>query len=146
MKTKIITTVAIAFMTFGLMSCDNDTRTLRSEIAEEVNMYSGEFYIDHWTKVSDSHGLNTYYKADVRIPKITCNVLNWGQINCYLYTGRDSQMTLPCVRHYENEQGDRWTSTIDCEYWDGGLTVYVTDSDFAGGIPDRMSFRIMLSW
>lgn len=145
MKTKIIA-AAIAFMAFGLMSCEDDTRTLRSDVADEVRMYSGEFPVEHWTKCSDRGGLNPYYKADIRCSKITYTVLRGGQVNCYLYTGNTSQVQLPCVRHYENAQGDQWTRTIDCEYWDGGVTVYVTDSDFAGGTPEPMSFRIMLSW
>lgn len=145
MKTGIIAT-AIAFLAFGLVSCEDDSHTLRSEVAEDIRMYSTEFNINHWTKVTDRDGLNTCYAADVRIPRINLTVLRGGQLNCYIYTGCDSQSPLPCVRHNENAQGDMWTRTVECEYWDGGLTVYVTDSDFAGGVPDPMSFRVMLSW
>lgn len=145
MKTGIIA-AAMAIMALGLTSCEDGTRTLRSEVVEDVRMFSSEFNVCHWTKVTDRDGLNTYYKHDISCPEIKHQVLRGGQINCYLYTGEDSQVPLPCVRHYENENGNRWTRTIDCEYWVGGVTVYVTDSDFAGGVPDNMSFRIMLSW
>ena len=144
MKTEVIAAV-MAFMAFGLVSCD-DSRTLRSDVAEEVRMYSGEFSVDHWTKVSERDGTNQYYKHDIKCHEIDYDVLRGGQINCYLYTGTDSQVPLPCVRHYENGNGDRWTRTIDCEYWHGGLTIFVTDSDFAGSVPEPMSFRVMVSW
>lgn len=143
---KKIAFAAMAIMAFGLMSCENDASTIRDELSEEVRWYSGEFNVDCWTRLSDTDGLNGYYKADVRIPNLNYSVLRGGQVNCYLFVGKDAQAPLPYVRHYENGSGQRWTRTIDYEYYDGGVTVYVTDSDFAGDVPEAMSFRIMLAW
>ena len=39
-----------------------------------------------------------------------------------------------------------WTRTIDYEYYNGGMTIYVTDSDFAGDVPGPIAFRVMMSW
>lgn len=144
MKTRII--AAIILGAVGLMSCEDDARTLRVETTEDVCWYSGEFSIGHWTKVSDRNGLNSYYKADVRLNNMNYDVISGGLVNCYLFVDADVQAPLPCVRHYENAEGQMWTRTIDYEYYYGGLTVYVTDSDFAGENPGPMSFRIMLSW
>ena len=143
---KTITFAAIAVMALGLCSCERYVYTVRDETTEEVRWYSGEFTLEHWIECCDADGLNRYYKADVSIPRLNSKTIRNGQINCYLYVGQDIQAPLPYVRHFENYQGQRWTCTVDFEYYSGGITIYVTDNDFAGDVPEPMSFRIALSW
>lgn len=144
MKKGIFT--AVILMTMGLVSCTIETTTLRNDVAEEIRWYSGEFNVSRWEKVCDADGLNSYFRADVIVPQLNYSVLRGGQVNCYMLLDKNSQAPLPCVRHYENLYGQTWTRTIDYEYYDGGITVFVTDSDFAGEVPDILSFRIMLAW
>lgn len=144
MKARIL--LVIILLTLGLTSCENDARTLRSVTNEDVNWYSGEFTVDRWEKCCDRDGLNVYYRAEVRIDRINYMVFRGGQVNCYLYIDQYTQAPLPNVRHYENKEGQMWTRTIDYDYYEGGMTIYVTDSDFAGDYPDPMSFRLILTW
>lgn len=137
---------AIAVMALGVTSCDRYVNTLRNETSEEVRWYSADFHVDRWTKVYDADGLNGYYKADVKVSYLDYAVLRGGQVNCYLYTSTETQTPLPNVRHYENSAGQRWTRTIDYEYYSGGLTIYVTDNDFACDVPGGMYFRVVYSW
>lgn len=143
---KTWTFTAVILMTLGLGSCTFEANTLRNDVAEEVRWYSGEFQISRWEKVCDEDGLNGYYRANVMIPQLQYSILRGGQVNCYMFLDGNAQAPLPCVRHYENLYGQTWTRTIDYEYYDGGITVFVTDSDFAGDVPDILSFRIMLAW
>jgi len=146
MKTRIIL-AALLLTSLGMVSCADDADTLRSDISSETRWYSGEFTVaaTEWIKVADRNGLNSYYKADKHISELTYDVLRGGQVNCYLYVADNTQAPLPNVRHYENNNGQMWTRTVDYEFYYGGVTVYVTDSDFAGNTPESMTFRISIS-
>lgn len=143
---KTVTFTAIMIMTLGLVSCERYVTTVRNETTDDVRWYSAEFCVDYWTACCDADGLNGYYKADVRIYDLNYKILRSGQVSCYMYVNADTQTPLPCVRHYENYRGQMWTRTIDYEYYNGGMTIYVTDSDFAGDVPGPISFRVMMSW
>ena len=126
-------------------SCDNGTRTLRNETTVDVIWTSVEICADKWMKCSDADGLNTYYKYSIGINGLNMNVLKGGLVQCYLYNG-DSQTPLPVVRHYENLHGQYWTRTIDYEFYHGGVSIYVTDNDFAGDPPGVMYFRLAFTY
>jgi len=129
---------------FTLASCDEDGRTLRHETTDDVIWSSVELTASNWEKCVDRNGENTYYKCSVRTNALTYDVIRGGLVNCYLYDG-DAQAQLPCVRHFQNGQS-YWTRTIDYEYYSGGLTFYVTDSDFAGDRPGVLTFRLMVAY
>lgn len=141
-------TIKVAILSLAcflsLVSCDDDSRTLRHETTEDVIWSSVELSAYNWEKCADRNGLNSYYKCSVRTPDITYQVMKGGVVNCYLYDG-SAQAQLPSVRHYENGLGQFWTRTIDYEYYSGGVTFYVTDSDFAGDAPGLLKFRLMIA-
>lgn len=143
---KARTFAAIVFVALGLTSCERYVYTVRDETSEEVRWYSGEFNVERWIEGCDADGLNRYYMANVSIPRLDYNAVRYGQVSCYLYVGPGTQAPLPYVRHYENYKDQRWTRTIDYEYYEGGITIYVTDNDFAGDVPEPITFRIILSW
>lgn len=144
---KTGTFAVIILMALGLTSCEKkEIYTVRDETAEQVNWFCGEFDVERWMECSDADSLNKYYKADIRIQHLDCDAVHYGQVNCYLYVGPDIQTPLPYNRHYENRVGQKWTRTIDYEYYEGGITIYVTDNDFAGDVPGPMTFRITLAW
>ena len=142
---KYMTICLLMAMTFAAASCDSDTRSLRNETTEDVIWRSLEIKADNWVRCSDRDGLNSYYTTSISVPQITNQVLRGGVVNCYLYDG-DAQAQLPSVRHYENAAHQFWTRTIDYEYYSGGVTFYVTDSDFAGTSPGVLFFRLMMAW
>ena len=98
-------------------------------------------------KFVDRDGMNCYFKCNKKVSDLTYAVLDGGMVNCYLYVDNsDTQAQLPTVRHFENREGHLWTRTIDYEYYSGGVTFYVTDSDFAGEQPGTMDFRLMFAY
>lgn len=145
MKTIFKTAVLSLACVLPLVSCEDDTRTLRNETTDDVIWSSVELTAANWEKCADRQGLNTYYRCSVRTSAINYQVLNGGMVNCYLYDG-NAQAQLPSVRHYENAQNQFWTRTIDYEYYNGGVTFYVTDSDFAGEKPGVLTFRLMVAF
>lgn len=101
-----------------------------------------------WRRYTDLNGLNPYYACEVTMPEISSYVYNSGLIQTY-YVQKTSprfQESLPYVRHYENNTGGLWTTTIDCTYGLGTMTFYVTHSDFANVPPEKMSFRVVVMW
>ena len=98
-----------------------------------------------WTENIDKDGLNRYYSCNFNIPEIDATVYNDGTVNSYIITGA-SQQVLPSVLHLENLAGERWTQTIDYDFSEGSLNVYLTNSDFADYPPGDMKIRVVLMW
>ena len=101
---------------------------------------------NQWVEYTDNNGLNRFYAVDINVPEITENIFLDGLILCYLYRAGTPpvQTVLPSVRHYENTHGDLWTQTIDYEYYNGGISIYVTNSDFAIDPPGDMFFVLQI--
>lgn len=104
---------------------------------------------DDWVRYTDNLGLNQFYACEVDMPEITSFVYNSGLIQTYYVesTPNRFQESLPYVRHYENAQLIKWTTTIDCAYSTGSMTFYITHSDFVNVPPDKaMTFRVVIMW
>jgi len=98
-----------------------------------------------WRETTDANGLNRYYYCHFSMPEINSAIFNKGSVIAYFLNG-NAQQQLPYVRHYQNTAGDYWTQTVDFDYTQGGLDIYVTSSDFAPIKPDGMDFRVILMW
>lgn len=98
-----------------------------------------------WIPHIDNNEQNLYYYHTFPLAQITPLIYDEGLVQVYLYRNGGQQM-LPYVQHYENVDGARWTRTIDYDYAEGDLTVYVTSSDFFNEIPEQMFFRVVLMW
>ena len=77
------------------------------------------------------------------MPEITSNVTENGLVQVYTYDG-SVQEVLPYVRHYGDSSDALWTRTVDYDFSNGNLTIYVTDSDFAADLPGSMDFRVVI--
>ncbi|MDR1543079.1 MAG: hypothetical protein LBS50_01455 [Prevotellaceae bacterium] len=82
-----------------------------------------------WQPMPSSSNVRYYSAFFSNIPEITKDIFLDGVVLCYLYQN-DRQIMLPTVRHYESDNGELWTSTIDFEYFEGGLEIFYTNSDF----------------
>jgi len=98
-----------------------------------------------WSKSVDVDGLNPFYSCLINMPEITSYIYSQGLVQIY-YVLDGAQQVLPYVRHYEDALGNKWTQTIDADFTAGSIKVYVTDSDFNGGVPPAMDFRVVLLW
>jgi hypothetical protein len=54
-----------------------------------------------------------------------------------------AQQNLPYVQQ-QNTSGAAWTQTIDFDYSEGGINVYVTNSNSASNPPTAMNFRVVI--
>lgn len=102
-----------------------------------------------WQYSSDSDGQNGHYFYSINFPDIDKFIYNNGKVFVSLEFedsyGNFTQQDLPIVRHYE-DNGKKWTRTIDFDYSKGNITFYVTDSEFKEGRPEEMLFRVVLLW
>lgn len=136
---KILLILIVALTTVSCVKMDDDINELNIKtILLKVKEAD-------WEEIRDNEGLNRFYSASFTIPEINRQVLSFGNLNAYvLFDG--SQQVLPYVRHYENVEGAMWTRTVDYEYLEGKLNIYVTNSDFIQDFPEEMSFRIVIIW
>ena len=98
-----------------------------------------------WVENVDNQGLNRYYSCHFNMPEISSTVFNSGSVIAYIIVNNStSQQNLPYVRHFENAKGVLWTQTIDFDYSEGRINIYVTNSDFAVDPPSAMDFRVVV--
>ena len=98
-----------------------------------------------WVENFDNDGINRYYSSHFSMPEITSTVYNDGSVNAYVLID-NTQQVLPYVRHFEDKPGALWTRTVDYNFTQGGMNIFVTNSDFISDPPGTMSFRIVLMW
>jgi hypothetical protein len=99
----------------------------------------------NWVEYTDGDGLNRYYSCYFPLRQINSSLLTDGAVVAYTEIN-DKQQILPYVRHYEDTKGYVWTRTVDYDFSNGGITFYVTNSDFAKYLPETMYFRVVLMW
>ena len=81
------------------------------------------------------------------MPEINSVVFSDGAVIVYYLDSNNVQQPLPYVRHYQNSDGTVWTQTIDFDYSNGDMNIYVTNSNFAPISPTvDMNFRVVLMW
>lgn len=111
---------------------------------------------DNWElQYGAEDGSNPYYTASFDIPEIDDFVYDSGLTMCYIEFNKGTeyrtQQILPYVRHYEGYDESNaqfiWTQTVDYEYAEGRVTIFVTYSDFyVDQKPEAMDFRLVLMW
>ena len=143
MKTKHLIPIVILTL-FAFTSC---TETYVERVSADYwQIVDIDIPASSWCAYS-SDGMEAYYQADVNIPELTKTVFDDGFVLCYLVED-GVQMQLPYTRHYENLEGDRWTATLDYDYFVGGMRVYYTTNDFyyTADQPGYMRLRLVMQW
>jgi len=128
----------LTFVTLTLIAC-RDSKEI------QFNSINLSVKSSDWVENVDNQGLNRYYSCHFNMPEITSTVFNSGSVIAYIIVNNStSQQNLPYVRHFENANGALWTQTIDFDYAEGGINIYVTNSDFAVDPPSAMDFRVVV--
>lgn len=143
MSKKFLIPILVLFL--SLTSC-TETIVERSSADGSWKIIDIDIPYGSWTCYSDEYG-KPYFEADVPIPEITDFVYTDGIVLCYLVSG-STQVALPTIRHHENANGEKWTTTLDYEYNVGWLHVFYTNSDFyySQDEPDYTKLRLVLHW
>lgn len=133
-------------MTLALSSCTTEEYyTGMDRIIEDFIVYDDP-YPDGWG-FQDGNAPHFYYNFN--FDKLTDHIYDNGTIVVY-YDDGQTQHPLPYVRTYEQAVGGyirTWTQTIDYEFRRGGISFYVTNSDFIyNSNPGRMKFRMVVIW
>lgn len=122
-----------------------------NDFGDDIQVVNTTVSVRDWRAYTDANHLNLYYSCTLSMPEITRNVFENGVVGVNLVTMNSFsnatqyfQQPLPYVHHLENAQGARWTRTIDYDYSQGQLTIYVTNSDFLNDAPPAMDFRITI--
>jgi len=128
--------IFILFLPVLLVSCVS--------YVDEVNMQTVNLSIkaSDWVSHADNNGRNSYYSTSFTMPEITRDVFENGSVQVYIYIDDQIQQVLPYTRHFEDVYGARWTRTVDYDFSEGELIVYVTYSDFRLYNPGVMSLKV----
>lgn len=131
--------IFLLLITLAIVSCHDSTKEIQYQ-SINLSVNSAD-----WIENVDAAGLNRYYTCHFSMPEITSLVFNSGSVVAYIVLSNSTaQQNLPYVRHYQNASGALWTQTIDFDYSEGGLNIYVTNSDFAVDPPAAMDFRVVI--
>lgn len=142
-----------------LIGCDCSTTNIIGSTQKVVNVVVNAQDWQYTGKNTDTTPYNNnYFFATVRVPEITENVFDYGQVQAYIVYDRTSkdpiQHLLPYVRHYEEQLNDTiwnyYTETVDCTYGIGWIEFNYRASDFAYEDnvdinPNTMDFRIVIT-
>ena len=113
-----------------------------------------------WEPFYDSNKLFLHYRCILDLPELDEFIYDKGTYITYIRHSEGNnevQELLPAISNHENEFGDLWTRTINCDYMykrTGGtikssIAIYVKDNDFYEGSenrPGKMKFRVVLMW
>lgn len=103
-----------------------------------------------WKLVGNPGELNSYFYVDKPLKELTQTVYNEGSIISYIETDKGVKNGMPYVLHLGEAEGSKeflWTQTYDFDFYKGGITFYVTYSDFNTQIrPDIETFHVVLMW
>ena len=141
-----------------LVGCDYSTTVIGST-QQVVNVVVNASDWQYTGKNSDESAYNNnFFFAYVRVPEITENVFDYGEVQAYIVYDRNTQdpmqHLLPYVRHYEEQLPDSswsyYTETVDCTFGIGWVQFNYRASDFAyednvNINPVAMDFRIVIT-
>lgn len=142
-----------------LVSCDCSTTNIIGSTQQVVNVVVNAQDWQYTAKNTDTTPYNNnYFFATIRVPEITDNVFDYGEVQAYIVYDRATkdpiQHLLPYVRHYEEQLDDTtwnyYTETVDCTYGIGWVEFNYRASDFAYEDnvdinPNSMDFRIVIT-
>ncbi len=103
-----------------------------------------------WKLVGSPGELNSYFYVDKPLKELTEFVYDEGSVIAYIETDKGFKNGMPYVLHLGEAEGSNeflWTQTYDFDFHEGGITFYVTYSDFNTQIrPDIETFHVVLMW
>lgn len=131
---KKIWTITLAMVAIAMMSC-------KEQNVPEVTNVLLEATASDWKAHTDTDGKNKYFSCSFSVPEITND---YNMVLAYVMLDNTAQQMLPYTRHYEDADGNLWTTTVDYEFTVGKATFFVTNSDFfyQENEPSNMMFRL----
>ena len=110
-------------------------------------------YTNQWQLMNGVDQLDSYFQAEVRIPQLTKEIYEKGNVFCYMFqtiNGVEVQTLLPFTVPKGEGTGNSehlWTETFACDFSPGSVMFYVNYSDFyTNNRPPTTSFRVVLNY
>jgi hypothetical protein len=91
-------------------------------------------YVVGWTFDAPS------YKTQISEPLITQDIIDNGAVMVYMSNGNGGWIALPCTLPID----DTYASTFSFVLYDGGLTVWKTDTDMLTLDPGTTTFKVVI--
>ena len=145
---RLLTLLVAAFL---LLGCEGPMGPMGPEgpegpPGEGTSWDVSEWTVNQWTLSGTVNGNNSFYYADLVIPKLTPFIAQNGNVFVYKYTSNNVQAPLPYVSH-KAEGTALWTETYDFDFTPGSIRIYAQYSDFQTSIvPPSSKFRVVMNW
>ena len=109
---------------------------------------------NQWELVNGKDQLNSYFRAEVKIPELDSEIYKNGNVFCYMYQDVDGvevqtilPFSLPMGQSNPNGSEELWTETYAYDFTVGSVMFYVNYSDFyTSNRPPTTSFRVVLNY
>ena len=109
---------------------------------------------NQWTLINGEDQLNSYFRAQISIPKLDRELYERGNVQCYMFqniNNTEVQTPLPfTIPLGEKGTGGGellWTETVSFDFYPGTITFYVNYSDFyTSNRPGTVTFRVVLTY
>lgn len=144
----------LSIIVFALTSCEGPAGPMGPE-GEGMKWFVETYTIreNQWELVNGVDELDSYFRAEVKIPDLTNFVYEDGNVFCYMFQtvgGVEVQTLLPFTVPYGDgpiNDEHLWTETYACDFSPGYVVFYVNYSDFyTNNRPPTTSFRVVLNW
>jgi len=149
---KILFLLSAAIMLFA--SCEGPAGRDGRD-GEGIYWFVDDYTINanQWELVNGVDQLNSFYRAEIKVPKLTKDIYEDGNVFCYMYQrvdGKEVQtllpFTLPKGQKNPNGTEDLWTETYAYDFMVGSIMIYVNYSDFyTSNRPPTTSFRVVMN-
>jgi hypothetical protein len=147
MKKLLMPLLATLFVGVMATSCEDEY------IIESMNTKVGTVTVvdSDWTSFPGSNIEGRYLQAEIEWPVLTQTVLDWGNVNVYVYVG-NKQYSLPyvCPVTYTMTDGSQVVVAENIKFYLLPGHVYIVMQDLDGEMPDGyiepMTFRMVATW
>ena len=147
---KILFLLSAAIILFA--SCEGPAGKDGEGIYWYVNTYTVNS--SQWELVNGVDQIDSYYKAEIRIPQLDKDIYEYGNVFCYMFQNIDGvevqtllPFNIPKGIIHPNGAEELWTEMYAYDFTVGSIMLYVNYSDFyTNNRPPTTSFRVVLNY
>lgn len=117
-----------------------------------TNWYTTAITVDEneWILMGQPNELNSFYYANKPLKELTKFIFDEGTVISYIETEKGVKNGMPLVLHKAGQDASGeffWTQTYDFDFYQGGISFYITYSDFSTKVkPGSETFHVVLMW
>ena len=135
----------LASIVLLLSSCINETKRIVETVEPYTFTNTYRVYADEMAERSDVAG--TYYECEIREPKLTNEVFEYGILQAFLYykkDGKDTLCPLPFSDFLVDNDGYQWEEQFTVEFQPGVIKFIQKISDHAPDPPASAYYDVLV--